>query len=567
MNVIENINAVNSEKIKRWNRMETSEKLHEYKILKKSGQSQREIAKNISVPRTTLQSWVKYRESLDALAEVIEFFESTIGLAILHRLIAALHVVFAECGACGVRLISLFLKLSKLDRFVASSEESQRKINVNIEEIIVKHAKEETARLAKLQPKKNITVAQDETFTGGLCLVGIDLVSGFILLEKAVESRDAYTWTSCMQEAMSGFQVTIVQSTSDEAKGIISHVENDLSAHHSPDLFHVQQALSKAVSAPISAKIRGLENESRNALEDLNKAKLKQENQVQNNIKKQAISNEIEIKILTALHLEAENEKNRLKQKQTEIRAAIKGIGTDYHLINIENGKRVTSSVITPLIEEKIKAIKKIAEEEGFRESSLNLIDKASRVVPKMTSTIDFVSNYIRREIDKLSLNASEKLAVHEILIPAFYYDRLSGKLKLEDQINFQNKANDLKNSVFNAGGKLANIDLNKKSMIENKCSELVNIFQRSSSCVEGRNGVISFKHHQLHDMSERKRGVMTAIHNFFNLRKDKKTAAERFFENKPADLFQKVLDSISIPARPLSPPRKIFGGNVAAAF
>ena len=35
MNVIENINAVNSEKIKRWNRMETSEKLHEYKILKK----------------------------------------------------------------------------------------------------------------------------------------------------------------------------------------------------------------------------------------------------------------------------------------------------------------------------------------------------------------------------------------------------------------------------------------------------------------------------------------------------------------------------------------------------
>ena len=175
--------------------------------------------------------------------------------------------------------------MSKLDRFVASSEESQRKINVNIEEIIVKHAKEETARLAKLQPKKNITVAQDETFTGGLCLVGIDLVSGFILLEKAVESRDAYTWTSCMQEAMSGFQVTIVQSTSDEAKGIISHVENDLSAHHSPDLFHVQQALSKAVSAPISAKIRGLENESRNALEDLNKAKLKQENQVQNNIR------------------------------------------------------------------------------------------------------------------------------------------------------------------------------------------------------------------------------------------------------------------------------------------
>ena len=59
----------------------------------------------------------------------------------------------------------------------------------------------------------------------------------------------------------------------------------------------------------------------------------------------------------------------------------------------------------------------------------------------------------------------------------------------------------------------------------------------------------------------------MTAIHNFFNLRKNKKTAAERFFENKPTDLFQKVLDSINISARPLSPPRRTFGGAVAAAL
>ena len=33
-------------------------------------------------------------------------------------------------------------------------------------------------------PPKDITLAQDETFTGGLCLVGTDPVSNFIMLEQ-----------------------------------------------------------------------------------------------------------------------------------------------------------------------------------------------------------------------------------------------------------------------------------------------------------------------------------------------------------------------------------------------
>jgi hypothetical protein len=39
-------------------------------------------------------------------------------------------------------------------------------------------------------PPKDITMTQDETFTGGLCLVGIELVSNFILLEQAAQARD-----------------------------------------------------------------------------------------------------------------------------------------------------------------------------------------------------------------------------------------------------------------------------------------------------------------------------------------------------------------------------------------
>jgi hypothetical protein len=65
-----------------------------------------------------------------------------------------------------------------------------------VEEAIVTYCREESVRLAHAMPPKtsrwrragarhapkDITLAQDETFTGGLCLVGMKPVSNYIVL-------------------------------------------------------------------------------------------------------------------------------------------------------------------------------------------------------------------------------------------------------------------------------------------------------------------------------------------------------------------------------------------------
>lgn len=53
--------------------------------------------------------------------------------------------------------------------------------------------------------------------------------------------------------------VEIIQSTSDEGTGLIKYVEKELGAQHSPDLFHVQQELTRGTSAPIAAKVKQAE--------------------------------------------------------------------------------------------------------------------------------------------------------------------------------------------------------------------------------------------------------------------------------------------------------------------
>jgi Family of unknown function (DUF6399) len=80
---------------------------------------------------------------------------------------------------------------------------------------------------------------------------------------------------------------------------------------------------------------------------------------------------------------------------------------------------------------------------------------------------------------------------------------------------------------------------------------EIAELFQRSSSCVEGRNGVLSLLMHRFHKLGGKTLRVLSTVHNFGVQRKDGTTAAERFFESKHADLFEYLVTNVRIPAKP----------------
>ena len=90
-----------------------------------------------------------------------------------------------------------------------------------------------------------------------------------------------------------------------------------------------------------------------------------------------------------------------------------------------------------------------------------------------------------------------------------------------------------------------------KLTVIQTVAKECASLFQRSSSCVEGRNGQLSLRHHSFHRLSDRKLSALTSVHNFFIKRKDGTTAAERFFDTKPRAMFEFLLEKIDLPGRP----------------
>src|SRR5215468_1607151 len=188
--VIQSKAQSNDDRTPRWSRTQRAELFDQYLNLQAQGFSLRQAAKALEVPRSTLQAWRTYQESLDEHPAVVVFFQSSPGLAFLHRLVLGIHLVCTEVGACGIRLVCLLLTLIGLDRFVAASYGIQQQVNCQVEEAIVRYCHEESAWLAHDMPAQDITLAKDATYTGELCLVAMEPQSNSIGLEQTAQGRD-----------------------------------------------------------------------------------------------------------------------------------------------------------------------------------------------------------------------------------------------------------------------------------------------------------------------------------------------------------------------------------------
>ena len=133
-----------------------------------------------------------------------------------------------------------YLYSTGLDSFVASSSGALQNFWVRCEEYIIKFGKREESRLAKGMKLKKITAGLDEMFRKKRpCLVAMDVVSNYILLEKFTEDRTANTWKKELEPRLKELNIEVSQVVSDLC-GAIRAVTKDLGAEHISELFHAQ---------------------------------------------------------------------------------------------------------------------------------------------------------------------------------------------------------------------------------------------------------------------------------------------------------------------------------------
>lgn len=485
------------------------------------------------------------------------FFESPQGLAFLHHLLCAVHLVLGQANDGGIRNICWLLELSQLGRFLATSYGAQHVVAVNIEKAIQQFGEEEQARLAKEMSHREITLCEDETFHPQICLVAIEPVSNYLILEEYAAKRDASTWNAAISEALRPLSVTVTQCVSDQATALISHAETNLGVHHSPDLFHIQQEASRATSVPLA-------RQTENAQKALNAVHASHQQVAQqleefngnwpNSIKQLELEQELQRQLPVledALNI-ARKEFETVQARQHRARDARKGIGQDYHPFDLKTGAARKATEVESSLNEHFDALGKIAAEASLKPSSNARLAKAKRVLPSMIETVVFFWKLIAIRAAALAYSTAIVDVWKNQLVASYYLAAAASRCSDSHE---RKRLRELSSSILTQAksrdGPLSALSEREVSQLAAQAKSAAELFQRSSSCVEGRNGQLSLRHHGLREITARKLKVLGVLHNFVIKRSDGSTAASRFFGQQHQALFPWLVENLPLPSRP----------------
>jgi Family of unknown function (DUF6399) len=516
------------------------------------GLSERQQAEHVGVARTTWQYWCQRQAAIQAPTAEVAFFETAEGIALLHRLLIGAHFVITLLGCGGVRLVCQFLELTGLAAYIAASYGVQQGVNVALEEAVVNYAEQQRRQLGEGMAPRTVTVCEDETFHPEICLVGLEPVSNFILLERYAENRSAESWTAALAAALSGLPVQVIQATSDEAKGLCRHVQTDLGAHHAPDLFHLQHEVAKATGLPLARQVKAAEQ----ALTDAH-ARLDQQYQARTAYESHRPPGRppaFEQRLAQA-HQQvavAERHLHHAQAYQTQAQEVLHELSAAYHPYDLDTAQIQPSERVAERLQGCWQTLNQLVRAANLPERCQEQIRKAQRLTGSLLATLSFFFATVQAKIESLNLPLEVETAVYHSLIPAIYLERIADKTATADlRQTLRQRAASLIAPLNQPGSALALLHDEERRLLEQVAIDCADLFQRSSSCVEGRNGQLALHHHARHRLSDRKLSALTAVHNYFIQRPDGTTAAQRFFGRPPDKLFAWVLKKTSLPGRP----------------
>jgi hypothetical protein len=518
------------------------------------GQSHRSIAGELGVARSTLQDWLGQAPAEEVPTALQQFYASEEGVACLHRQVLAAHLVITLLAGAGIRQVCTFLELSGLSAFVASSYGSQHKLNAALEEAVVGYADQQREHLAAQMPQRRISVCEDETYHPEICLVAIEPVSNFILHERYAPDRSAATWTQALDEALEGLRVEVVQGTSDEAKGLLRHVERDLGAHHSPDVFHVQHEVSKATALPLARALEQAQRACDQARDEVAAQRAARDAHrrawPRPRGRPPAFAERISEALIAQADADAQREQAEAHQQQA--RACVRELADAYHPYDLDTAQAQPPERVGERLAACWRQLGELADAISLPERARERIAKAERLTTQLLATLTFFFATIQAKVEALGLSPEIETLVHQQLIPAIYLERVAARsTRAERRHALHQRSRELLAPLCQPESPLQRIDAELRTTIEIVAAECADLFQRSSSCVEGRNGQLALHHHGKHRLSNRKLAVLTAMHNYFIRRPDGTTAAERFFGQPPMLMFAYLLRTLDPPPRP----------------
>jgi Family of unknown function (DUF6399) len=541
----------------RWGRCEAASLLH--RALHSDHPSLRRFAEQHGVPPSTLRHWKGRLGRIPAPPALRDFLESPEGQELLRRLVLAAHLCFQQAGACGVRPLLAFFEHAGLAPFLALCFGSHQRIASALRGLLLAYGRDQRRALAAGMPARQVSLCEDETFhRRRCCLVAVEPASNFIVLERYEPKRDQATWDRAVAEALQGLPVEVEQVSSDQARAILAHAKRSLGAAHSPDLMHAQQALHRATALPLAAQAERAQQEVERAWDRRAEAALaKVAWQTGPRPPGRPPDFEARQEPLRRQHRQAEADRDGAQARQRQVKEAIRGLADDYHPFDSQTGQPLTELALQGRLGQRLGAVEQAAQDAGLSEVGRKEIGKVRGLLPALVATLAWFWARARAEAEQAGWTAERAALLAGPLLGWAYWERAARRGRNAcERARLKGLAGRPWAQVEGSpvwGG----LSEQQRGRMRGQARQLACKWVRSSSCVEGRNGLLRLRQHGKGGLSEQELGVLTVLANCWVRRPDGTTAAERFFGRRPEDLFGWLLERFGQLPRPAKPRRR----------
>jgi hypothetical protein len=242
-------------------------------------------------------------------------------------------------------------------------------------------------------------------------------------------------------------------------------------------------------------------------------------------------------------------EVNQRKEKAVE---QVRGLGDDYHPFDRHTGAPVTAHEASVRLTGHLDRLDAVVRQAGLGQRASEAVTKCRGWVGVLVGCVGWFWGLAQARVEELELTQEQERLVYEKLLPGSYWEAAARRARSpEERGRLAEMAARLLEQAWAEGGALSELSEEERGRVRQAARETAGLFCRSSSCVEGRNGRLSLQHHGHSRVSQRRLVALTVIHNYLAERSDGTTAAQRFFNQKPPDLFAWLLGRLPDLPRP----------------
>ena len=437
-------------------------------------------------------------------------FETEAGLKWVNLLVILTIFYFGIKSNVGADVISEFLYMMGIGLYVGVSSGSIKRSEQRMDKFMKSFGIKQDAIFEPLAKDIDIHAGGDETYFKDFnILVFMDLVSGFILKEDIKSDRKLATWQDTVNDSIAKFK-SFVCLNSDGSNVLRGLSKKILKCKHFSDLFHMINYFSSVMRFQFSSKIKSID-------------------------KKLADCNESESKELI-------EKKNTLIKGQKDFKQQLHDVSVAVHPFSCKNSSAITTAQVEAELNNSATTLDNI-------KSACNLSDNKKKLttfknqISFAAAQIDEWWSWAATSLTQFDLTAELRTWLLYYFLPVVYW-----------QIQIQKCRNNSVKVTYNNALEIAKEKLSQhkltSSLVESAeyykwlswAKWISEQFQRTTSAIEGRNGVLSLASHFCRGITKERLISLTVIHNYFIRRADNSTAAERLYKVKHDSLLEHLV-------------------------